>query len=92
MAHTIAMLHIALVPMLQIPTMLSVPLSLLVAELVRRKRISAVVLLVPIKLVVPLSRLAASEMLSPPTALCPVESKVMCLVFELERSKGKYKA
>lgn len=77
MAHTIVMLHTALALLLQIPTMLSAPLSLLAVGLVRRRRISVVVHLVRIKLVVLLSRLAASEMLSLPTALILVKSTVM---------------
>ena len=77
----IVMLLTALAPLLQTPITLSVLLSLLVAEAVRRRRISVVVHLVPTKLVVLLSRLDASEMLSLPTALTPVKSKVMCSVF-----------
>jgi hypothetical protein len=79
MEPTIVMPHTVLVYMLLIPIMRFVRLSLVLVGLVRRRRISVVVLLVPIKLGVQRSRLGASEMRSLLTALtlarvkCPKE-------------------
>jgi hypothetical protein len=63
MEPTIVMLHTVLVCMLLIQTTRFVRLSLVLVGLVRRRRISVVVLLVLIKLGVRRSRLVALEML-----------------------------
>jgi hypothetical protein len=69
MGPTIVMLHTVHALMLPIPTMHFALLSLLLVGLARRRRISVVVLLVPIKLDALRSLLVASEMLLLPMAL-----------------------
>jgi hypothetical protein len=75
MEPTIVMLRTVLALMLLTPTMRSALLNLLLVGLVRRRRISVVVLPVLTKLVVPRSRRVASEMLSLPMALTLARAK-----------------